>query len=62
MKKINPYATYGEIRKTLDKMEWEKARGPEYWEYRRKWEERPKKWIQAIFQCILTSKPQMRAT
>jgi radical SAM protein with 4Fe4S-binding SPASM domain len=43
MKKINPYATYGEIRKTLDKMEWEKARGPEYWEYRRKWEERPKK-------------------
>lgn len=42
-KEIDPYATYGEVRRTPSKMEWEKARGPEYWEYRRKWEEHPKK-------------------
>ncbi|MEM2619604.1 MAG: radical SAM protein [Candidatus Hadarchaeales archaeon] len=42
-KDIDPYVTYGEIRRTQKKMEWELARGPEYWEYRRKWEERSKK-------------------
>lgn len=42
-KEIDPYATYGEVRRTPDKMEWEKTRGPRYWEYRRKWEEYPKK-------------------
>jgi len=42
-KEIDPYATYGEVRRIPGKMEWEKARGPEYWEYRRKWEEYPKK-------------------
>ena len=42
-KDIDPYATYGEVRKQPEKMGWEKARGPEYWEYRRKWEEYPKR-------------------
>ena len=41
-----PNATYGEIRKTGDEpMEWELNRGTEYWEYRKKWEEYPKKQI-----------------
>lgn len=48
-KDIDPYATYGEIRRTSDKMEWEQARGPEYWEYRRKWEEYPKKMYASDF-------------
>lgn len=42
-KDIDPYGTYEELRKQQGKMEWERARGPEYWEYRRKWEEYPKK-------------------
>lgn len=42
-KEIDPYATYGEVRRTPDRMGWEKARGSEYWEYRKKWEEYPKK-------------------
>ncbi|KUO39432.1 MAG: hypothetical protein AVW05_01565 [Hadesarchaea archaeon DG-33] len=42
-KEIDPYATYGEVRRTPDIMDWEKARGKEYWGYRRKWEEYPKK-------------------
>jgi radical SAM protein with 4Fe4S-binding SPASM domain len=42
-KDIDPYATYKEIRRTQEKMEWELARGEEYWEYRRKWEEYPKR-------------------
>ena len=44
LKDIKPNATYGEIRKNPDEpLEWEKHRGPEYWEYRRKWEEYPKR-------------------
>ena len=36
--KVN--ATYSEIKKTGDEpLEWELNRGPEYWEYRKKWEE-----------------------
>ncbi len=42
-KEIDPYATYGEVRRTPDIMDWEKSRGKEYWEYRRNWEEYPKK-------------------
>lgn len=43
-KDIDAYATrIGEVRRQPGKMEWEKARGLEYWEYRKKWEERPKK-------------------
>lgn len=42
-KDIDPYATYGEHRKHGKKMEWELARGAEYWECRRKWGEYPKK-------------------
>ena len=48
MTKINikTNATYGETRKNGDRpLEWELNRGPEYWEYRRKWEEYPKKQI-----------------
>ena len=42
-KEVDPYATrLGEIRRQREKMEWEKARGPGYWEYRKKWEEYPK--------------------
>ena len=41
-----PNAMYGEIRKTGDEpLEWELNRGPGYWEYRKKWEEYPKKQI-----------------
>ena len=43
---VKPNATYGEIRKNGDEpLEWELNRGPEYWEYRRKWEEYPEKQI-----------------
>lgn len=43
-KDADPYATrLGELRRQPGKMEWEKARGPEYWKYRKKWEEYPKK-------------------
>jgi len=42
-KKVKVDAAYKEFRRTRKPMEWEKARGPEYWEYRKKWEEYPKK-------------------
>jgi radical SAM protein with 4Fe4S-binding SPASM domain len=42
-KNVDPYATYSEIRAKPKRTDWELARGPEYWEYRRKWEEYPKK-------------------
>ena len=43
-KDVDPYATrLGEVRRQPSKMKWEKARGPEYWEYRKQWEERPQK-------------------
>ena len=45
MNKLNvkANATYTEIKKTgKDPLEWELNRGPEYWEYRRKWVELPK--------------------
>ncbi len=48
-KDIDPYATYAEIRAKPGKMDWELARGPEYWEYRRKWEEYPKKMYHGDF-------------
>lgn len=35
-------AAYKEFRRTKEPMEWEKARGLEYWEYRRKWDECPR--------------------
>lgn len=42
-KNIKPNPTYGEIRKKpIGEMEWEKVRGTEYWDYRRKWVECPK--------------------
>jgi len=44
LKDIKPNATYGEIRKNLDEpMEWEKHRSEAYWEYRRMWEEYPRR-------------------
>ena len=53
-KDIKPNATYGEIRKqTDDLMLWEKTRPPEYWEYRKKWEDYPKSGITPEFPlCI----------
>lgn len=43
-KDVDPYATrIGELRRQPGKMEWEKARGSEYWEYRKQWEGRPQK-------------------
>ncbi|MCG8688391.1 MAG: hypothetical protein MI892_26200, partial [Desulfobacterales bacterium] len=49
MKKTNvkANATYGEIKKSGDKpMPWELARGKEYQEYRKKWEDYPKEQIE----------------
>jgi hypothetical protein len=41
---VKPNATYGEIRKNVSEpLEWETHRPPEYWEYRRKWVEYPKR-------------------
>ena len=53
-KDVKPNATYGEIRKNpTETMEWEKHRSPEYWEYRKNWEEFPKKGITPEFPlCI----------
>ncbi len=48
MKAVNPNATYQEIR--LKKSpEWEKGKSAAYWDYRRKWEEYPKKQILGDF-------------
>ena len=51
---IKPNATFAEIRKNPnEKMEWEKYRSKEYWEYRKNWEEYPKKGITPEFPlCI----------
>jgi len=51
---VKPNGTYGEIRKNTDKlMKWEELRSPEYWEYRKNWEEYPKKGITPEFPlCI----------
>jgi len=51
---VKPNASYAEIRKNPDKsMEWENHRSPEYWDYRKKWEEYPKKGITPEFPlCI----------
>lgn len=45
--KINP--TYREIKKSKKLIEWEKEYPPKYWEYRRKWNENPKKQIVGDF-------------
>ncbi len=42
-KDVDPYATYSELRREEEKMQWELARGPKYWAYRKEWEERPKR-------------------
>jgi MoaA/NifB/PqqE/SkfB family radical SAM enzyme len=48
---VKPNATYGEIRAISDGlMEWERHRGPAYWEYRRRWVEYPR-------QCIVPEFP-----
>jgi MoaA/NifB/PqqE/SkfB family radical SAM enzyme len=44
---IKPNATYSEVR--LSDLEWPKHRGPEYWEYRKKWAEYPKKMYEGDF-------------
>ena len=51
---VKPNGTYGEIRKNPDKlMKWEELRSPEYWEYRKNWEEYPKNGITPEFPlCI----------
>lgn len=46
---IKPNATYGEVRRTAEKMDWEKARGADYWEYRRKWVEYPQRFFVSDF-------------
>jgi MoaA/NifB/PqqE/SkfB family radical SAM enzyme len=51
---VKPNATYGEIRKNSGELlEWERCRGPEYWEYRRKWVEYPKQGIVPEFPLCL---------
>lgn len=46
-KDIKPFPTYKERR--VDDLEWPKLKGPEYWEYRRKWVEYPKKMFAGEF-------------
>ena len=49
-KDVKPNASYGEIRRDFDgPRAWEKTRSPEYWEYRRHWDEYPKKGITPDF-------------
>jgi len=51
---VKANATYGEIRKNPGKlMEWEKLRSGKYWEYRKNWEEYPKKGITPEFPLCL---------
>jgi radical SAM protein with 4Fe4S-binding SPASM domain len=45
MIKVEPNATYKEIRVSDHSTNWERKKSPAYWEYRRKWEEYPKKQI-----------------
>ena len=46
-KNVKTNATYGELKKSGNKpMPWELARGKEYQEYRKKWEDYPKKQIE----------------
>ena len=47
-------ATYGEIRNDPSKkMLWEELRSPEYWDYRRKWVEYPKRFHAGEFPLCL---------
>ena len=51
---VKPNATYGEIRKNPDQpMAWEKFRNENYWQYRKDWEEYPKKGITPDFPLCL---------
>jgi len=56
--KINP--TYREIKKSKKLIEWEKEYPPKYWEYRRKWNENPKKQIVGDFPIHLDAESTRR--
>ena len=52
-KDIKPNATYGEIQKKDSEQAWKKYRDEKYWEYRKNWEDYPKKMITPDFPLCL---------